>query len=597
MALRLIATLILTGACFMWSAAHMLFAEDKPSQFSKEVSIDWEAVDGAKFYEVELSVLEKEDAKPTVTRVKTSSWTAKLPVGKYALRLRAFDARGVPGQWSDPQKFSIVRPSVILVRPQAGEKMVPDKESGKTHFEWKPYGEKAQYKLQLFDQSGKVTLEFKTGELHADVMVAKDGAYTCIITPLDKDGNELGSVDSKTTPFTVEGPQLMTPELTPDSKTKLSWNQLEGMGEKAAMCTPFTVDSRRLDPPALLKGVAGELRWSRAPEVVHFNVVLTKAGDPKKPAQEILRSAVYKENAFQKSKFQPGVGYCLSVRAEAKDMDPSRPLYLYYLQKKTKAKEEVILPIKEGEPCREPKPTDGGSLIGAYPIPREAALSYAVSPFASETVAGKVSKLSLAIDMPAPIWDLGYHLAYETIPKVRGKSVGVVRESLQSDLILLGLGGGRVLNMLPGGGRKIIGLYGSGGFMNLKGTLLSQDLQGNSTLMHFNYDLNGVMRGDGFLTWEFSDRHELSLRGSLTRLLNQQVVEATQYSSFSVAGAYTGLLTKLKNREILGTVSLGMEEHSMVGDSLDPATGQPYAVKFPITYRHYLFGLGLKVRI
>ena len=82
------------------------------------IDIEWEAVTGARDYEVEL--FQEVDGKETPRgKYKTDSavWSHSVVPGKYSLRIRSLDSRGVPGEWSEsiPLKVRLKNPQ--LLRP------------------------------------------------------------------------------------------------------------------------------------------------------------------------------------------------------------------------------------------------------------------------------------------------------------------------------------------------------------------------------------------------------------------------------------------------------------------------------------------------
>ncbi len=86
--------------------------------YRRLVNFEWEAIEGAKNYEIELKQ-NKEDAqdgksKVFTFKVKDAAWNGRLTPGKYVMRLRTRDYRGVPGEWSPPSDFNVGLDTAVL---------------------------------------------------------------------------------------------------------------------------------------------------------------------------------------------------------------------------------------------------------------------------------------------------------------------------------------------------------------------------------------------------------------------------------------------------------------------------------------------------
>ena len=94
--------------------------------FKRDVELSWDQVPGAKSYELEIKKIEKgrsgEIAIPLVKTEKTL-WKGNLPPGKYTLRLRTYDDRGVAGAWSDPAEFMAAYPVVKMIAPKSNAQL------------------------------------------------------------------------------------------------------------------------------------------------------------------------------------------------------------------------------------------------------------------------------------------------------------------------------------------------------------------------------------------------------------------------------------------------------------------------------------------
>ncbi len=123
------------------------------------VDLEWDAVPGAKSYELELF----QDLSGTMTprgkfKTDTPVWSRPVPSGKYAIRLRSLDARGVPGEWSDeiPLKIRLKNPQ--LLRPVPDDKISTDQ----IDLEWGEVEGAGAYQVVLLGPNDSVVLDTKT---------------------------------------------------------------------------------------------------------------------------------------------------------------------------------------------------------------------------------------------------------------------------------------------------------------------------------------------------------------------------------------------------------------------------------------------------
>ena len=127
----------------------LLFSLPALAQESRWIDIEWEEVAGAANYEVEL--FEGSDGKLTPRgkyKVENSTWSNAVPPGKYSLRIRSLDKRGVPGEWSDyiPVKVRMHNPK--LFQPGPGSQV----STAQVDFEWSEGEGAAIVHVALADQ-------------------------------------------------------------------------------------------------------------------------------------------------------------------------------------------------------------------------------------------------------------------------------------------------------------------------------------------------------------------------------------------------------------------------------------------------------------
>src|SRR5437868_4889588 len=94
--------LVVTTAAASFALAE---AKTETANSQRSVELEIEAVDGASSYEIEL--ISMQNKKVLNFKMKTPLWKAKVKPGLYEMRLRSYDSRGVPGEWSENEKFAV----------------------------------------------------------------------------------------------------------------------------------------------------------------------------------------------------------------------------------------------------------------------------------------------------------------------------------------------------------------------------------------------------------------------------------------------------------------------------------------------------------
>ncbi|MCX6107218.1 MAG: hypothetical protein NTY08_15435 [Proteobacteria bacterium] len=186
-----------------------------PSLPGKDVSFAWEATSGSRSYEVEFTKKLGSEFKTfdgSVKRTKEPSFSGRVGVGVYHIRIRSVDRRGVPGVWSDPIDLTIPMPLVQPMMPEANMS-VPGKgaEKSKVSFLWAKSPDAASYQIAVSGDNGQLLLEQKTGDskFSAELPVAK--SYSWTVRGISADGD----VSDASTPriFRLLGAHLKKPEL------------------------------------------------------------------------------------------------------------------------------------------------------------------------------------------------------------------------------------------------------------------------------------------------------------------------------------------------------------------------------------------------
>lgn len=186
--------------------------------YRRLVSFEWESIEGAKNYELEIRRAPNEvkedinEGKRHTFKVATPSWKGHLSPGNYIIRLRSSDHRNVPGEWSPESDFHVGLDPVKKMQPKAAA-VLSTSESEKTqvNLNWAPVNGADFYEIEVFDAQG-VSIDSKKIENNKHtitVPVASQYSWKVIA------GNNRGirSETSQAIHFTVIGKQLSSPKI------------------------------------------------------------------------------------------------------------------------------------------------------------------------------------------------------------------------------------------------------------------------------------------------------------------------------------------------------------------------------------------------
>ncbi|MCC6277938.1 MAG: hypothetical protein IT289_08500 [Oligoflexia bacterium] len=180
----------------------------------RSLEMELEEIEGNQGYQVEVTRVLKggEKKKPVVFKLKSNTWNAKLVPGKYELRVRTVDSRGVPGDWSPAQELSVKLPPSRPLKPQTGEVIRSEEaEKEKVTFSWQPVQGAARYKVQVFNQKGQVVAESTDSGESAALEIPVADAFSWQVTPIAEEEIE-GDLFEQAARFEVYGGALESPE-------------------------------------------------------------------------------------------------------------------------------------------------------------------------------------------------------------------------------------------------------------------------------------------------------------------------------------------------------------------------------------------------
>lgn len=198
------------------------------AQDSRWIDLEWEEVKEAREYEIEL--FQEEDGKILPRgKYKTDSpqWSHAVPPGKYFLRLRSMDKRGVPGEWSSNIPLKVRMQNPLQLRPAPSDRL----SDGMVNFEWGPIAGASNYQLIVRNEDKKVLHNAITPELKTPVYLEKLGTVSWAVLALEKDEEGRNPEDvpeSAFKSFTRVGGLLEAPKVSINlgEKVTFSWDKV-----------------------------------------------------------------------------------------------------------------------------------------------------------------------------------------------------------------------------------------------------------------------------------------------------------------------------------------------------------------------------------
>lgn len=203
-------------------------AQAKKENAQRSVELEFEAVEGATSYEIELVSLQNK--KVLNFKMKKAIWKAKVKPGLYEMRLRSFDSRGVPGEWSPSEKFAVNVAAPTLLSPRENQKMkTGETTSYNAEFKWTPVPGAQKYKVTVQEKGSLAAPKTYTEttdkpEIKISLPVAKAYDWTVVALMLNETEGDKPEANIN---FEVLGAPLDTPSIDrPLDKyvQKLTWD-------------------------------------------------------------------------------------------------------------------------------------------------------------------------------------------------------------------------------------------------------------------------------------------------------------------------------------------------------------------------------------
>lgn len=205
--------MLLRSALLILTALTISTAAEPTAKVRRNVEVEWDAVEGATLYEVQIIRKDDPKKKPTRFKLKTPSWSATVRPGDYGMQIRSFDDRGVPGEWSPASELTVKLPSVIPLSPTANEVVNSKEENTRdTAFRWEPVPGAIKYKVKARTASGSWSSEKEVTQSLWETSVPVGGFVNWEVVAVDEKGDDGDKWDAPQT-FELRGPALKKPEI------------------------------------------------------------------------------------------------------------------------------------------------------------------------------------------------------------------------------------------------------------------------------------------------------------------------------------------------------------------------------------------------
>lgn len=248
--------------------------------YRRVVNFEWEPIEGAKYYEIELR---KKDKNGKVSSFKTedAAWTGKLSVGRYEFRLRSLDKRKVPGDWSGYAELDVLLEQVKPKFPAANAQIkATDADKHEVNFEWQATPGASGYNVEVYNNKNEVVSTEKVSSPQFSVTLPAAAEYTWKVKAISNEGLE--SETTEVQKFTLMGPKL----------------------EKAKVEKPESEFVR-------------EIKWAPVEKADNYDVILAKYNPQIKKWQKFKVFENYKETSLNFEADWPGGQYRVMVKAKA----------------------------------------------------------------------------------------------------------------------------------------------------------------------------------------------------------------------------------------------------------------------------------------
>lgn len=173
----------------------------------RTVRLEWDADNEAISYQVEMGKKGSQTPFQSFSDLMEPRWSGLLLPGKYWMRIRGKDDRGIPGEWGDKISFHVKHGFAQAVAPTAMETVPALNESHNVTFEWKPLKGSFGYSFTLLKEDGSVATSKHLQENSLSLPLASGQKYSWFVQGLDEEGTA-GEKPENQNEFVLMGPSL-----------------------------------------------------------------------------------------------------------------------------------------------------------------------------------------------------------------------------------------------------------------------------------------------------------------------------------------------------------------------------------------------------
>lgn len=182
-------------------------AAQQPNVESRTVTISWEAVLNANYYEI---LFINDEGKEFNYKTPSAEWSGTLPYGKYNLKIRSYDSRDVPGKWGTDEVVYIKYKAISLNLPKNKSRIKSSNaQKYMVNFSWSQAGPAATYKLKIKAKNSDFQKEIEVQNTQSEQELPVANIYTWSVQPYYKD---IAGEVSEESVFALLGPKLENPK-------------------------------------------------------------------------------------------------------------------------------------------------------------------------------------------------------------------------------------------------------------------------------------------------------------------------------------------------------------------------------------------------
>lgn len=228
------------------------------------VEFEWEELLGATAYQVELK--QKHNLEATRFNSQNSFFKLQIKPGKYSIRGRVADDRGVFGEWSKEEDFQVLPPTPKKLKPISSDLIKPNSKSftAEIPLSWESTPGIEDYRLRVKNLKGELVQELKVNKSEAKAQL-RPGSYKIEVLSVTPEGLESEPMELTNELIVQRIPVQKIENLTIKEKSTFSFDRVEGLknwvriemqkflSEKWQEVGVFDLNENSWTPPADLK--------------------------------------------------------------------------------------------------------------------------------------------------------------------------------------------------------------------------------------------------------------------------------------------------------------------------------------------------------